>query len=68
MPRIFVYDGREFDDPDPDKTPEEVRLYLTHFYGDLGNATTVQRTEGEKQIYEFRKRIGTKGYDQPAAA
>ena len=35
MPRIFVYDGREFDDPNPDKSVEEVRHYLTHFYGDL---------------------------------
>ncbi len=36
MPRVFVYDGREFDDPDPDPTAsvEEVRHYLTHFYGD----------------------------------
>ena len=35
MPRIFVYDGREFDDPNPDRSVEEVRHYLTHFYGDL---------------------------------
>ena len=39
MPRIFIYDGREFDDPDPEKTPEEVRLYLTHSYGDLRRPT-----------------------------
>ena len=26
MPRIFIYDGREFDDPDPEKTPEEVAI------------------------------------------
>ena len=40
MPRIFVYDGREFDDPDPDRSVEEVRHYLTHFYGDLRRPTT----------------------------
>ena len=39
MPRIFIYDGREFDDPDPDKSVEEVRHYLTHFYGDLRRPT-----------------------------
>ena len=39
MPRIFIYDGREFDDPDPDKSVEEVRHYLTHFYGDLRRLT-----------------------------
>ena len=39
MPRIFVYDGREFDDPDPDRSVEEVRHYLTHFYGDLRRPT-----------------------------
>ena len=46
MARIFVYDGREFDDPDPEKTPEEVRLYLTHFYGDHGGL------EGEVELLQ----------------
>ena len=44
MPRIFVYDGREFDDPDPHNSVDEVRLYLTHFYGDHGGL------EGEVEL------------------
>ena len=46
MPRIFVYDGREFDDPDPDRSVEEVRHYLTHFYGDLRRPTAVYGDHG----------------------
>ena len=44
MARIFVYDGREFDDPDPHNSVDEVRLYLTLFYGDHGGL------EGEVEL------------------
>ena len=58
MPRIFVYDGREFDDPDPDRSVEEVRHYrqkrlrgptalpdppTATFYGDLRRPTAGPR-------------------------
>ncbi len=59
--RIFVYDGREFPDPDPASTPEEVRQSMTSFFPELANAEIKESTRGEDTIYEFKKRVGTKG-------
>ena len=61
MPRVFVYDGREFDDPDDSKSVQEVQDYLSHFYPELNTATVSQREDNGRTLYEFRKRVGTKG-------
>lgn len=72
--RIFVYDGREFSDPDPKMTTDEVRLYYATFFPELANAevlATVARpskapgvtglSTATKQVTEFKRRTGTKG-------
>ena len=68
MARVFVYDGREFPDPDPNLSPDEVRLSMANFFPELANAETKESerdstTEpGQKDaIFEFKKRVGTKG-------
>lgn len=61
MARVFVYDGREFPDPDPNMSPEEVRQSMTNFFPELANAETQQSKRGEDDIFEFKKRVGTKG-------
>lgn len=68
MARIFVYDGREFPDPDPVKTTEEVRAYFASFFPELSNAETKTGTRKREdnpdqtdEIIEFKKRVGTKG-------
>lgn len=61
MSRIFVYDGREFPDPDPNLSPEEVRQSMTNFFPELANAEINSSKRGEDDVYEFRKRVGTKG-------
>ena len=61
MPRIFVYDGRKLDDPDPDMSIEKVRETYADFFGDLVNATWQETTDGEDTIYTFQRRVGTKG-------
>lgn len=61
MARIFVYDGREFPDPDPASTPEEVRQSMTSFFPELANADIKQSKRGDDDIIEFQKRVGTKG-------
>lgn len=61
MARIFVYDGREFPDPDPTLSPDEVRNNMTNFFPELANADTQHSKRGEDDIYEFRRRVGTKG-------
>ena len=61
MVRIFIYDGREFEDPDPEMTVEQVKTSLADFYGELANATVNETKRGEDTIYQFNKRVGTKG-------
>ena len=59
--RIFIVDEREFPDPDPNLTIEQVRDNLADFYPDLANATHTVTTRGEDQVIDFRRTVGTKG-------
>ena len=61
MARVFVYDGREFPDPDPSMSIDEVRQSMTNFFPELANAETKQSKRDEDDIIEFQKRVGTKG-------
>jgi PRTRC genetic system protein C len=59
--RVFVYDGREFPDPDPKMSVDEVRQSMTNFFPELANAETRQSKRGDDDIIEFNRRVGTKG-------
>lgn len=61
MARVFVYDGREFPDPDAKLSVEDVRKQLGEFFPELANADTREEKRGDDTIYTFTKRIGTKG-------
>lgn len=68
MARVFVYDGREFPDPDSDMKVDEVRQHFAHFFPELSNADTKESTrpsednpDQKDNVYEFKKRVGTKG-------
>lgn len=62
MQRTFVYDGREFPDPDPHLSVEDVRKQLSEFFPELTNADTRQEKRSDQAVvYTFSKRIGTKG-------
>ena len=61
MARIFMYDEREFPDPDPTMTPEEVRNMMTDFFPELANASITQHTRDDDEVYVFERRVGTKG-------
>jgi len=61
MARIFHYDGRDFPDPDPTMTPEEVRNMMTDFFPELANANITQHTRGDDELYVLERRVGTKG-------
>ena len=65
MARIFVYDDREFPDPDPEMTVEQVKATLADFYGEIANASVKETTRGEDTIFEFQRRVGTKGAFDP---
>ncbi len=59
--RIFIYDGREFPDPDPSLTPDQVRQNHSALLPELANADTTHSKRGEDDVYTFHKRVGTKG-------
>ncbi len=61
MARIFVVDGREFPDPDPQLSVEEIRQQLSEFFPELANADTREEQRGDDARYVFTRRIGTKG-------
>ena len=61
MARIFVYDGREFPDPDSNLSPDEVRKMMTDFFPELAIAEVRETQRGEDTLYELQKRVGTKG-------
>ena len=61
MARIFVYDGREFPDPDPNLSVDEVKRMMTDFFPELQNAEVKEAKRDEDTLYEFVRRVGTKG-------
>ncbi len=61
MARIFVYDSREFPDPDPTKTPDEIRQQMTDFFPELANADVRETKRGEDVLYELVRKVGVKG-------
>lgn len=61
MARVFVYDGREFPDPDPKLPVDEVRQTFAALMPELANAETRTSQRGEDEVYEFKRRVGDKG-------
>ena len=61
MGRIFVYDGREFPDPDPDLEVEAVKKMMADFFPELANAEVKEVARDEDTLYEFIKKVGIKG-------
>ena len=61
MARIFIYDGREFPDPDPAKTPEEVVKLMTDFFPELANSEIKERKRDNDTLYDLIRKTGTKG-------
>lgn len=61
MARIFVYDGRDFPDPDPNMAVDDVRRHYGEFFPELANADTKEEKRGDDTVHTFSRRIGTKG-------
>ena len=62
MARVFVYDNRELPDPDPELSPEEVKRIYTDFFPEVANSEVRQSTRNGDTLYEFQRRVGTKGH------
>ena len=55
------HDAREFPDPDPEMSVDQVKATLSDFYGEIANASVKETSRGDDTIYEFQRRVGTKG-------
>ena len=62
MARIFRYDNRDFPDPDPNLSVDDIRKGLAEYFPELTNADVRQEQRGEDTIHTFSRRIGTKGF------
>ena len=40
---------------------DQVKATLSDFYGEIANASVKETKRGEDTIYEFQRRVGTKG-------
>ena len=61
MARIFVYDNREFEDPNPELPVSRVKEDMAAFYPEIATAEVRETKRDENTVYEFQKRVGTKG-------
>ena len=61
MSRVFVYEGREFPDPDANLSVDEVKRMMCDFFPELANAEVKEAARGEDTVYELVRRVGTKG-------
>ncbi|KKN14597.1 hypothetical protein LCGC14_0994580 [marine sediment metagenome] len=62
MARKFVYDGKSYDDPNPEFSVDQVREHMANFFPELTTAEVLPaRTEGDDQVIEFKRKVGTKG-------
>lgn len=62
LKRIFVYNGTELTDPNPELTPDEVLAFYSNSYPELTTSSVHgQITEKGTMEYQFKTTIGTKG-------
>jgi hypothetical protein len=64
--RVFLIDGKEYPDPDPDLPITGTRsvqaMYRDYFPGQLDNVDVAQKTRADGTVeVTFKRRIGTKG-------
>jgi PRTRC genetic system protein C len=59
--RIFVIDNREFDDPDPAMTVDEIKAHFASFFPELANSEASEAKRGADTLISFIKKVGTKG-------
>jgi len=59
--RGFVADNREFPDPDPNLSIDEVRKMMTDFMPELHNAGVKEIEKDGKMYIQFIKKVGAKG-------
>ena len=61
MARKFIVDGREWPDPDPTRSVDEIKGMMSTFFPEAATAEVRETKQGEDIAYEFVRRTGVKG-------
>lgn len=62
LPRIFTYEQITLDDPDPDKSPDDVMaLYSSHYPALINGHVEGPELTEENLVYKFVTQLGAKG-------
>lgn len=60
MARYFVYDGKEYNDPSPELTVQQVQEQFGQFIAEVVGAKVTETKRGQDTVYTFEKRVGVK--------
>jgi PRTRC genetic system protein C len=60
-PRVFLYNGTYYEDPNPAISAEQVRDMLARTFGAIAGGEVLTRDETERTVVEFRPRPQRKG-------
>lgn len=63
--RVFLYNGQEYEDPNPALSNEQVRDLLARTFGALVNGEIEERDETNRTIVELKPRPQRKGVETP---
>lgn len=61
MARVFIVDGREFPDPSPESSLEEIKAMYATYFPEVATAEVRTTQRGEDTVHELIRRVGTKG-------
>lgn len=62
IPRVFMFDGKELQDPNPDLTPQEVMDLYSANHPELNNGKVVgPEIKDDRQEFTFSAVLGEKG-------
>ncbi len=62
MARHFIVDGTEYPDPGAEVTPGQFKQMMAGFFPELANADVKETDRGEDKVFQFQRKVGTKGY------
>lgn len=59
--RVFIFDGNDLADPNPDYTVKQVQSFYTPQHAELTSAIHTMELKDGVATYTFKTKLGTKG-------
>lgn len=61
MVRRIIVEGTEYPDPSPESSIDEIQQMLASFMPEMATADRTETKQGNDTIFQFKKKVGTKG-------